>query len=144
MLSLAAGQSIYGQSSSGNVVYTITGIVASGTTETYKVLASGFFGGTTLLFTPTGGTRVTSISMHNPASITDDLVVTVYIGGTGTSNVVYKANLLQEYTLTYDEDGWRVHNSAGEEVIDTGCVNIIVSQIAPTNPSLGDLWVQLP
>lgn len=131
MLQLATGQYIAASSSTSNVSYTITG-----SSKQSGILAQGFFYTLKTLYTATGLAEVTLLfTNHNQ---TTDTVISVYVGTTR----VFTGTLPSGGSASFD-GSWKVYNAAGMQMLDSGFERITVSEIAPSNPSIGDLWVDI-
>lgn len=135
MLQLATGQYIAASSSTSNVSYTITGIV-NGSGNISGILAQGFFYTIKTLYTAAGLAEVTLLfTNHNQ---TTDTVISVYVGTTR----IFTGTLPSGGSASFD-GSWKVYNAAGMQMLDSGFERITVSEIAPSNPSIGDLWVDI-
>lgn len=128
MLQLSTGQYIAATSSTSNVSFTVVGgggIVAQGFFYTLKTLyTANNLASVTLLFTN-----------HNQDT---DTVINVYVGTTR----VFTGTIPSGGSATFDGT-WVIYNAAGMQMLDSGFERITVSEIAPSNPSIGDLWIDI-
>lgn len=135
MISLSAGQPLYGFSSTTNISYTIEG--KEGTVN--KVFAHGFFYQGKVLFTPTNDVEVGIFLSNNNQP--DSTEVKIYVGGSNPTQQIFQCTLEADWSVSYDGD-WKVYDQNGLLRI-AGNPQITVSDTAPSNPSMGDLWVEL-
>lgn len=128
MLQLAPGQYITATSSTTNTSYTVVGEEG--------IVAQGFFYTLKILYTATSAETVSLLfTNHNQ---NDDTILTVYVGEVR----VYTATIPSGGSVSFD-GSWKMYNAAGMQMLDSGFERITVSEIAPSNPSIGDLWVQI-
>ncbi len=137
MISLSAGQSLFASSSASNVTFTLVGNIGN----TQSVLAQGFFLANRAIFTATANTTISKIYLHNYTGI--DTIMTLRAVENAAIGTIYTAELFVGYSATLTDVGWTIYDANGAPVVNSGCTNITVSSVAPVNPSLGDLWVQI-
>jgi hypothetical protein len=83
---------------------------------------------------------ISGITIWNTSESTSTTIQLFFNGDTVLERP-YIVNL-EPSGFTIIEDDVKVYDSAGL-LLTGGCTNITVSAIAPTNPSLGDLWVSI-
>lgn len=136
MFSLSSGQYIEAQSSTTNISYVVSGTTYSGAVASSGVLSEGFFMPKKKFFTATYRSDV-SILFANTNQNTDS-VLTVWVQG----SKIFSGTLSAGGSASFDGE-WKVYNSNGVQVLDSGFEHITVSENAPSNPSIGDLWIDI-
>lgn len=134
MITLNAGEAMYGTSSDSNIVYTLY--------NNAEILMQGFFQmPQKVMYQAATKKTITGIFLHNNNNI--DTQVIVQAVGNNSNNIIYKAHMLAGYSATYAGGHWTMYDEDGVPVIRDIGTNITVSDTAPSNPSMGDLWVDL-
>jgi hypothetical protein len=136
VINLTSGQSLYGKSVGGNIVYTISGTESG----SRKILAQGFFGERDI-YTAAGNSIIDYIYVHNNSSI--DAVFWLYAIEPQSNNIIYKGDFPAGYSASLTQKGWTVYDDNGVPIETDGTPRITISDTAPSNPSLSDIWIDL-
>lgn len=136
MLTLSDGQYIEVQSSTTNISYIVSGNTFQGHIQGGGILAEGFFYAKNKIYTSTGKSEVSLLFNNNNQPT--DTILTVWIEGSKT----FEGTVVSGGSVSFD-GAWKVYNAAGIQMLDSGFERIIVSTIAPSNPTIGDLWIQI-
>lgn len=135
MIRLNTGQTVYASSTTTNISYTLEGREGN----INKILAHGFFYSLKELYVaPSQAEFFVFLSNNNQSDTTE---VRFFIGGDGNTNQIFKCTLEANWSVSYDGD-WKVYDQNGLLRIASN-PQITVSDTAPSNPSMGDLWVDL-
>lgn len=129
MILLAAADFIVGQAGASNeVASTIFGMELNAGVETYKVLDQRFLlAATATLYTAPASTTafIRSITLVNNNS-TVARTVTLYRGGTATSNIIAQFSIPISGMAVYEDgQGWQIFNSLGQLLQSTAATNAI-------------------
>lgn len=115
MINLSNSQYISAGSSVSNISYSLSGYVVTGVVEDYRVLSSGFFQPTKVLYTAFSGTVISVITMTNLSTL-DTTVVTVSLNG---GSNIFQGTLDPLWSLTADTTGWKIYDENGVLITST-------------------------
>lgn len=136
MLTLSNGQYIEARSSKTNISFVVSGNKWSGSVSGGGILSEGFFYSKNKIYTSVGKSEV-SLLFANTNQFTDT-VLTIWMEG----SKMFQGTVVTGGSVSFDGE-WKVYNADGIQMLDSGFERITVSTIAPSNPSIGDLWISI-
>jgi hypothetical protein len=147
MLTLAAGDTIAGVAAAAtSITYTIFGMELNAGIESYKILAQGQLpSSAAVLYTAPAGSQIFVKSMHltNTTGATVGGVKLFKLGTAAGNQITGSFSIPGNGWATYEEDGWKVYNTAGEQLI-TGITPSGSGGAARAFPYKSGNWYALP
>jgi hypothetical protein len=121
MLTLAPGETIAGIAAAAtSITYTIFGMELNAGVESYKILAQGQLpSSAAVLYTAPAGSQIFVKSLHltNTTGASVGGVKLFKLGTTAANQITGSFSIPANGWATYEEDGWKVYNNAGEQLI---------------------------